>query len=254
MTADVRPWLPAGCLDGDRLANILKVDLDAWSGEWFATCGTPLKARGIGDAALRGDLHSRTFEGEYFTVVASGRSRKHLLEALLGRKVDEKSLNEHDNTLLDALFADAMNDLLRLCDGHVAASGAMPVPAEPGISARQRMLAMKVEMGNEEIMRVVADTSTWTALVKAALDASGSTQGRELVDRATALHASHVTVRAIIGRACLGLGEVGNMEIGDIVILDARENGHAEVYLENSDVLIGAGKIESRETTICISF
>jgi len=221
------PWRPLGPTDLDQLRRLVRTTLEEWEQRWF------------------GRETLTVSEGTYLPDSAMAPNPGQGRHAAIGLRIDEASAralcqaalntetspaHELARQVIGTLRAAISTDLEEILRQHLGGRTPSP-PGLPGI-ARFRLctpggdVSIELELGVRQALQLLSGTQPPAALPP-------STPVRE------ALGELPVSIEARLGTAVLTLGELKNLEAGDIIRLDTHLEHPADLRL-----LAGKRKVE----------
>ena len=221
MTGSAYSWLPATAFTPSAVNAVLENALVGWAGRWFV--GTV--AVGAVYAGLTGPRLPQVTQidaaGRGATAIALGRTKRVLLEKMLGLSLQGCTLNQHDHQLLDSLGKMALTNLVEQIDGWLETYG----PDASG--SEQLTLTLSVEGG--EILQLDLPRSALAATLRANATALGSPQ--KLNRRADALGDTAVSVDALLGVSSVSFADFAHLTVGDVLLLEGTTEDPARLRL-----------------------
>jgi len=225
-------WLPDAALTLDRISAALSVCLQEWAEAWIGDAVTAAQVQFSDAAQISTQVGRIHAAGSATTVSSEARTKRTLLEALLGTSLHGHVLTERDHRLLDGLAGRALEDLVARCDRLVSA---FPAPAE---TARIAILTLRCPAG--EIAKLELPHAALAGLVKASLG-DVRTKATSIRSRAQALDEATVEIEAILGENILRFEDVAGLAVGDVLLLDRSLDEPAQIRIAQAGVTLGAG-------------
>ena len=227
-----RAWLPDAALTLDRISAALSVCLQEWAEAWIGDAVTAAQVQFSDAAQISTQVGRIHAAGSATTVSSEARTKRALLEALLGTSLHGHVLTERDHRLLDGLAGRALEDLVARCDRLV---GVIPVPA-----ATARVLVVTLRCPAGEIAKLELPHAALAGLVKASL---GDNHGKPMAisSRVEALGEAAVEIEAVLGENILRLEDVAGLAVGDVLLLARSLDEPAQIRIAQADMVLGAG-------------
>ncbi len=240
---NILPWLPAGALDDRRLQELVAAAVAAWSRAWIA--GSPLVLTGwrlqLGGAAACRETGWRSFGAMAFRLSSAASER--LLGLSLGLRLERASAADADLRLLEAFEAALMGDLaVRIAGAVDAPATGHPERDTQPLNGAAAVIATVRHGGTDELIQVAISAETLMRRRKALAPAPRPRSGRP-VRRADAVLTVPLTLKAVAGRARAPLGSLTGLERGDVLVLEPRQAGDADLVAPASERVALSGRI-----------
>lgn len=242
-------WLPAGVLGDHAISEWFDGLIKGWSQRWFigerCSAGSIAQA---GTARLRSgpsDVEEIRSDAGVVSVCIGSRGRGLLLDHALRRASDE-IVADGDRPLLDAFAQEIISDLLREIETGLDCKAS---------SARLDTVAWLVmrDTKEQELLSLRLTAEARRALIRRAFGEPREARGLE--HRGEALGELSVAIEARAGTATLGLGQLEQLALGDVIILDRTIDSGVEIAVKGGRALalaelsIGVGEAEAKLTT-----
>jgi len=205
MTA-AKGWLPQCAFTDQALRLVLSDGILSWAQRWM--CGHSVEMSGFHQGkAQRQALRTLRIQIASAEVELSGHEKRVLLEALLNASLESRVMNEGDHRILDDFLTKAIKDLLSAFD--------VVEPSEGG----GEWVSFKLGMAGKDFATVALRTGSLVSKVKG-LYRPNERDDDKPVSRLAALRSVTLVTEGILGRAELTLDDIGDLAVGDVVILD----------------------------------
>jgi hypothetical protein len=238
-----RAWLPKGAFSIGAVGACLAVPLESWTRRWFlrATAAVAAVRAEEGCAAPAAPQGIRV-EGALAALDLGGHGKRRLLEAALDADLAGQPLTDGDRRLLDALARRMAEDLLRLLEETLA-------PGDKSEAAS--WFAATVVVGGHDVLDLHVPAHVMVPRIKTfAAPAAGPRQ--KLTGRSEALKRTALIAHGFLGRAELGLDELKDMSIGDVLILDQALGDPVELRLAGSPAALARGKLLRTDNAVSL--
>jgi flagellar motor switch/type III secretory pathway protein FliN len=232
-------WLPKNAFLSRAARTILSEPVAQWSEHWFARAPAT-----IYDVSMDDDSEAPNLEvcGTRANIELSAASKRQLLETLLDTDLAKQKPSANEAEILDAMAADVGRDLLRRIEVLLSDADG----GEGKVRVRYTLA-----IGEGAILDVVIPTQALAPLLKAQFGEPHSSP-REFVRRNAALRQTSVTAEAILGQAELSLGEIDELAVGDVLVLDRSLSERVELRLPGSDRSFAQGNLRRNGNRISI--
>jgi flagellar motor switch/type III secretory pathway protein FliN len=239
VTLSVSEWLPREAFTEEAVRPVLDRALLAWSERWFVQARAAIIAVQSGSEKPR-VAQSLQIKGDTSQAELSGRGKRVLLEAALGIDLSGLTLTECDHRVLDEFALAAVKDLLTALDA-LAQGGDGP------------SLCVTLGFDGREMVSVVLPAN---ALIPAMKVAMNGVRGCDapLKSRIEGLKPSKLIVQGLLGTAEVGLNDLRDLAIGDVVVLDNSLKSLIELKLSDNGQCIGRGRLVRTKDQISIQF
>ena len=220
------PWLPPKCLSSRQTAEPVRLAVEEWASDWIGV--DQWHALGTWDAttAKPSDHWSTIREGQHIQMRARPKAMLALGFAILGAKPHDKC-NDMDLKLLRRLATRAVENLLDRVE-EVFASLGMAAPARTPASVVQYSLLIGIGGGAQ-----LALECGQADLVYLSRSTFGKSQDLPMLDELeSCFRDQRVNIEAHIGRACISVGQLADLEVGDTLVLDRLSNLPASLVVE----------------------
>jgi len=239
-----RAWLPDAALTLDRISAALSVCLQEWAEAWIGDAVTAAQVQFLNASQISTQVGRVHAAGSATTVSSEARTKRALLEALLGTSLHGHVFTERDHRLLDGLAGRALEDLVARCDRLV---GAFPAPAA---TARIAILTLRCPAG--EIAKLELPHAALAGLVKASLGDVRS-KPMSISSRAQALGEATVEIEAVLGENILRFEDIAGLAVGDVLLLDRSLDEPAQIRLAQAGVVLGAGLLSRDANRVALT-
>jgi flagellar motor switch/type III secretory pathway protein FliN len=248
VTDTVSNWLPRDAYGADAVKAALAGIVADWSAAWFARHAVTISAVRAGREALvparSGGL---SVEGYPVRAELSESGEQHLLEATLDVDLSANPPNGKDTTLLKAVAAEAVEDLVKALNNGLEAGN----PTGPTVGAKQINIILSVA-GNAMMTLMLPEHSLVSAL-KARLGPPAAS-ATALVSRVAALSTTRVVAEGLLGRAEIEVSDLKGLSAGDVLLLDRSLSEPVELRLVSGVTQVGAGKLGRQDSRVSIEF
>lgn len=239
MNAPAKDWLPQQAFCDEAVEAVLAETVERWSKRWFAK-GTAAVAAVHAAEIARPSPQSRVASGVLAEAELTGRGKRVLLEAALDADLAIQVLSEGDHAVLDAFAGAALQDFVALLDETFKSAA-----GDEGAGVR-----FVLSLAGMELLAATLPRHVLVPALRGRLGAPRS--GREAPkSRLGALGATKVTAEAVLGQVELALGDLNNLGVGDVVILDRGVQDPVELRLAGGQ-RIGRGKLSRNAGRVAI--
>jgi hypothetical protein len=223
MTDFARAWLPPGAFLLSNVERGLGEVLASWSRHWFGVASAAVSACRDNTPVPADCLTSDVAAG---SLVLPPRGKRHLIEAALAIDLSDVELAEADRPVIDELADQIARDLLEQ----------LGMTFDDALS--DKSLAITVTLAGRELLTLQLPESGVARRVRAALPAARPSGA--LVSRRRALGLTEVTLDGLLGRGALTMRELGDLAVGDVILLRQPVAGKAQLRLAGSGLIIAA--------------
>ena len=229
-------WLPREAFVGAAAKEVLSKPVVAWSARWIARAPAAVSRLRLAEGVSR---QGQTIIGDHVELELSGAGKRHLLEALLDVDLAEHQRSEADIRVLDAFVEEVCEDFVRTLEACVAGD------------AEGNRLRATVVIGRNDVFEASMPASSLVPLLKQHLGTSVA-KGQPLSPLSVALKDVPVRARAVLGHVVLSLTEMGELGVGDIVVVDRAVGDPVELRLPASSKPFACGKLGRDENRLSI--
>lgn len=226
MTVRVREWLPWGVLSHDSVRQTLEQGIAQWNGLWFVTPA-------IAVADLRPTMTDSRADSEgtgwrVYRAALGVRVARGALPRLVGRALDLRpdvtGQTGADLRLL-AVFEDKLlESLIETLERAFGVAGVLkPVPERPADAFGELggILVSLVEPSGRDVLTLAIPVEIVFRHIKSVLKRPTG-KGETLRPLGEALSDVRIPLEAQIGKVELTLAELGELAVGDVLVLDRR--------------------------------
>lgn len=221
----VSAWLPSSALTPHHFEAEMTRIVSEWGERWFVQ-RRPNARIGLRDMMTKDSERLEWLcldDGLALGVDRAGKLA--VVEAMVGRALPPASLKPADEPLLMSLATTCLDDLLRKL--AIAAASKLD-----GIGpARPDSCAMTWEVGLQKANGTIRLAVTRDALVRWRKAKCGPTDRIALTSRADGLNRQDVSVSFALGHGTANLSSVRDLEIGDVILLDGRQQDHSRLSI-----------------------
>lgn len=204
------PWLPAGVLGDERAARPFAVAISAWSARWFAR--SRWTAASCFEVAANADW-SLLHDGAAFQLFGKPKALVELAFAILGQP-PRPGLTDTDMRYLRRLGSRALDDLAAGIEPiAVLGSGAAPMHA-----AAEPLWQLDIGRPRQPSLAIIVAQSTLVAAARKSYPAVRPSAA--LARPRDAVADVAVSLAGRVGSARLAVGQIGSLEVGDLLLLD----------------------------------
>ena len=233
MTGSAYSWLPATAFTPSAVNAVLENALVGWAGRWFV--GTV--AVGAVYAGLTGPRLPQVTQidasGRGTAATALGRTKRALLEKMLGLSLQGCTLNQHDHQLLDSIGKTALTDLVEQIDGWLEAYGSDASGSEH--------LNLTLSIDGCEILQLDLPRSALAAAIRA--HATALARPQKLDRRKDALANTVVQVDALLGVSSVSFADFTHLAVGDVLLLEGATEDPAKLRLAATGVSLAPAEL-----------
>jgi hypothetical protein len=228
MIERLRDWLPPQAADQPGVRAMIDGVVAEWSSHWIALEMLSLSAWGAAQDAA-GDGAWRDC-GDGLQVSCSARAGLRLACMALGARVEQVDLGDRDRSLLTDLAGRMVDDLADRLRRRLGAAA----PRIEFAASEPRFVA-KVSDGCDTLLAVSIPFPLLIRLCRQALPKARPTAvAPEL--RREAVTPTRIRLRATLGSALLGLAEVRDLAVGDLLVLDRTVDDTVELSVAGACV------------------
>ena len=240
---DARAWLPKGAFSVGAVGACLAAALEIWARRWFLRATAAVAAvRAEEGCAAAPAAQSIQVEGALAALDLGGHGKRRLLEAALDADLASQPLTDGDRRLLDALARRMVEDLLRLLEETLA----------PGDKSEDASwVAATVVVDGHDVLDLRVPEHVLVPRIKA-FAAPVAGPERKLTGRSEALKRTALIAHGFLGRAELGLDELKDMSIGDVLILDRALGDPVELRLAGSPAALARGRLFRTDNAVSL--
>ncbi len=235
MTVATADWLPKAAFSESAVKAVLSGLVGGWSERWFARARASI-------SAVR--FSAATAQGDGAALELPGPGKRLLLEAALDCELTGQMLGEGDHSVLDVFAAQIGQDLITALD---KLTGAGKQPSGSGC------IALGIAVAGSDMLTVRLAAGALVPALKARLGGSRRA-GAAPRSRVEALKQTRLEAEAILGRAELALGDLRELSVGDVLILDRALRDPVELRLADGGRTIGRGGLARNGGRISIQF
>lgn len=239
MMSVVRPWLPAGALGPLPMERALQPVVDRWAVRWFVDCRVDASCRPEGRSAISPVERTIRKDGPASGFLG-GSDKRALLELALGASLEGPPLGDGDHRLLDAFAFRIVEDLIVELDAAL----------DREASRDGDRLAMSLVARGSRIVQFELPVESVVGLVKGHIGRRAPV--RLPVSRDVALSATRVRIEALLGRARLVIGEIGDLAPGDVLVLDRPLDAKVDLRLAEAGRIFAAGKLDREQDKVIV--
>lgn len=247
MSRDYQCWLPESALRASGLDARIGEAVGVWSAKWLP--GARWRTQGSLAAIEPPAAEVMVAAGDDLALAIAGGARTALAGALLDRDIAWDALTAEDAVLIEGLVRASIEDLAH----RIAQVFRLPpdlrwqdiAPADLAM-ARPRGCAIAGEQRRAPLHLLVASDLMIEHARRAVLPAP-RTVPLTAID--TALGRQAVALGARIGRCSLSFGEVAQLAIGDVLILDRAVAAPLELAIDGAPLGAGSGFVTHEEET-----
>jgi flagellar motor switch/type III secretory pathway protein FliN len=233
MTERLRDWLPTEAAEQLGVRGRIEGVVAEWSAHWFASGTLGLSAWGLGqDAVVPGDATWRDCGGS-LQASCSARAGLRLACMALGARSEHVDLNDRDRSLLSALSRRMIDDLAERLRRLLGLSGVAIAPP----ASKPRFIA-KVSDGCDTLVAIAIPFALLIKLCRQALPRARP-PATALQSRREAVTPTGIRLEATLGSALLGLADVRDLAVGDLLVLDRTVDDTVELSV--AGVPVGQG-------------
>ena len=228
MTHAADPWLPESALTDRRSCEPVALCLSEWSKDWLQGHALSVPPRWERQEGGRSPAGYETIgENSGYTLAMRLDGQLELASALLGREVTDRSLRTGNDRLLIRKLADAAIDDLARRIGHLLD------PSDETASAANGERAFALPASCIEPIPLFQIEASQGLLVGIARKWAGNPRATPAPDPwRSSLPEQAIRLSALAGRSRLGLTEVENLGVGDVLTLDTPVNGLLAVCID----------------------
>ena len=222
------PWLPDTCLTSQRAAEGVTRVIDQWADAWFAR--NPWQTLGgwdeapvasLQDFALLSRVNGMEIRGKDEAMTTLGL-------AIMGLR-EEDAETQQDTDFLHALAVQALEDL------EERVSGILPSHRSTGVdavsSAFPRVFSILVGTLGHAQLAIECSLADLVALTREAYAPLAPSQ--TLSSREEARQGVSLDVSVSLGTASVSLKELGELELGDLIVLETTPAEPAKLRVGN---------------------
>jgi hypothetical protein len=232
MTVSFRHWLPKGAFTEDRVRQVLTGLVAAWSAKWFA------RGRVTVSDVSEGSHDALVSERRFAFEMSLDRKRR-LLNALLDVDLLKEKGKDGDDRLLNALAVTVVEDLGERVDALLVHD------AEDG-GGRVVQVTLAIE-GWAIVILLIAEAAL-VPLIKAGI--GSDVPSSQVISWEAALGHTRLVPHAVLGHAELGLNELKELNVGDVVVLDRGLSEPVALCLAGRTIVQGALRRNGNELSI----
>jgi hypothetical protein len=220
-------WLPAMAIERGVATLPFASVIKDWSSTWFADGQVVLVAQESGAPLLFDVASGDAWEIPKGLALMSVPNMQMALAGLLYGTPDEEALTREDRLVLEACGETCLTDLRNRLTAALRLPGdaAWRPRTEPAAIAASARAWQVETMAGRCIARLVATEALIVDWVKSRLPPT--TSRAPLASLPAALSSQKVTVSARVGGCRLATRDLGDLEIGDVVLLDKTVNDDA---------------------------
>lgn len=249
MIEQVKDWLPHDVVTRDVVRITMDRAVAAWSKRWFAKSSYCVSSILPCVAEARGEADSsgwRLLSGAVAVACSSWGSQL-LAEKALDASIDRAALCERDRHLIEGLEKRLLEDLALQIERTLEQE---PDPMRAASRVRDPFYGgggVVVRLGEASGVDVVSVAVPFSALLplcRSSLGAPDRTPAT-LVGLTAALASVPVTLTATLGRVEVGLADLRNLGVGDVLVLDTGLEDPVQIVGPNADPLARAGLVNA---------
>jgi flagellar motor switch protein FliN/FliY len=217
-----KPWLPRNALEQGFARSVLADAVQAWSKEWFARETVRLDAlTGFRGAPPPGPRCGQWRAQGALAICSNPAARTKLCALALGLGEPTQHLSPRESAILDALEQRMIDSLIErlitaLAGGRSGVSGPAPAPRDGGVmatlAANDGAALFAIAIPFELMLAGAKMALSAQRRARAPLSAPGG--------RLRALAPTALRLEADLGAARLSVGELKDLEPGDVLTLD----------------------------------
>ena len=221
-------WLPDTALKSKRVYQAIEACAADWLEIWAAKESSIKIAPSRRVDGQNAQFSESKAKGGIAIEYRSDRSTD-LAGILLGRQIGPKDIRtQKDGELVKRLINEALSDLL----AHLNKALPMPGTEAGNVGGEDQGLELTMTLsGIEHLIRVTVDHSV--LLEHALRNSRPPRQSSPFTARAVAVSEQTLCMNALVGRTKLELGELAEIGVGDVLVLDRSTGQHLDLMLNN---------------------
>jgi flagellar motor switch/type III secretory pathway protein FliN len=223
----VQPWLPETCLTSLRAAQPMARVIDGWASEWFRN--DPWQVLGGWDEVPHTDAGQFALIRRAGSMEIRGGSEVQttLALAILGAG-DQPPANANDLAVLRQLGGRVLDDLemriKELGDGLGAARPATPTQGFP------RVFSILIGTLGQARLAIECRAADLVQMARGTFPTSHV--DAPLANRISVRDTISVSVAVSLGTASISLKDLGDLEVGDLLLLDSKPDAPTRLMVE----------------------
>lgn len=227
MTVGVHSWLPAECLLDDRLRRLAAAAVAEWSAAWFVrrrfeVTRWQASAEMPSREAWRSDLGALPFR-------LSPSAGRRLVDLALDTRTETAS-GDADHQLIGRFEHRLLSDL----SSRLRAAFDVTDGGEDGVVPAPAVVVSIADASTPELLAVALPVGAVIAARKR-LVGPPRPAARRPQSRPMAVSASRVELRTVVGRSRLPLQAIGELAVGDVLVLDTGVDDKLAMVLPGAD-------------------
>lgn len=242
MSAVATNWLPDSGYTPAAIGMAFGDLFQSWSARWFEGRVSVATVITSSTGQHLPQVTQIDVSGSTCTATALGCVKRVLLEKLLGLSLQGCSLNETDHRVLDALGREAMNDLVARTDSWI----------EKRRDLGDHQITVGLCADGAEILQLHLPRGVLAAAIKSATEPLMASPA-DLTRRNAVLADTGVMVDAVLGMGKISFGELSELAIGDVLLLDRATDSAADLRLVASGALLAAGQLSHNDDHVVLT-